>query len=64
YDFTKTSEGSRQVFELNAATGEIRVSGILDFEEATNHEILVRATDGGGLSAHCRVHVEVLDVND
>uniref|UniRef100_A0A8B9TFL1 Cadherin domain-containing protein n=1 Tax=Anas platyrhynchos TaxID=8839 RepID=A0A8B9TFL1_ANAPL len=64
YAFTQTSERSRQLFELNAATGEIRVSGNLDFEEVANHEMVVKATDGGGLSAHCKVHVEVLDVND
>uniref|UniRef100_A0A8B9IJF2 Protocadherin gamma-C3 n=1 Tax=Anser cygnoides TaxID=8845 RepID=A0A8B9IJF2_ANSCY len=64
YAFTQTSERSRQLFELNAATGEIRVSGNLDFEETKKHKLVVRATDGGGLSAHCKVHVEVLDVND
>ncbi|NXK53467.1 PCDB4 protein, partial [Chauna torquata] len=64
YAFTQTAERSRQLFELNAATGEIRLSGKLDFEEAENHEMVVKATDGGGLSAHCKVHVEVLDVND
>ncbi|XP_076206334.1 protocadherin beta-15-like [Aptenodytes patagonicus] len=64
YAFTQTSERSRQLFELNPATGEIRVAGNLDFEEAENHEMVVRATDGGGLSAHCKVQVEVLDVND
>uniref|UniRef100_A0A8B9IJS9 Protocadherin gamma-C3 n=1 Tax=Anser cygnoides TaxID=8845 RepID=A0A8B9IJS9_ANSCY len=64
YAFTQTSERSRQLFELNAATGEIRVSGNLDFEEVESHEMVVKATDGGGLSAHCKVHVEVLDMND
>uniref|UniRef100_A0A8C0EEF8 Cadherin domain-containing protein n=1 Tax=Bubo bubo TaxID=30461 RepID=A0A8C0EEF8_BUBBB len=64
YAFTQTSERARQLFELNPATGEIRVAGNLDFEEAENHEMMVRATDGGGLSAHCKVQVEVLDVND
>ncbi|XP_009888980.1 PREDICTED: protocadherin beta-15-like [Charadrius vociferus] len=64
YTFTQTSERSRQLFELNSATGEIRVAGKLDFEETQNHEMVVRATDGGGLSAHCKVQVEVLDVND
>ncbi|NXE28030.1 PCDBG protein, partial [Ardeotis kori] len=64
YTFTQTSERSRQLFELNPATGEIRVAGNLDFEEAKNHEMVVRATDGGGLSAHCKVRVEILDVND
>ncbi|NXC48971.1 PCDBF protein, partial [Penelope pileata] len=64
YTITQTSEGSRQLFNLNADTGEIRISGKLDFEEAKRHKLVVRATDGGGLSAHCKVHVEVLDVND
>ncbi|XP_074012158.1 protocadherin beta-16-like [Numenius arquata] len=64
YAFTQISEGSRQLFELNPDTGEIRVAGNLDFEVAKNHEMMVRATDGGGLSSHCKVEVEVLDVND
>ncbi|XP_017694067.1 PREDICTED: protocadherin beta-16-like [Lepidothrix coronata] len=64
YSFTQTSERSRQLFQLNPATGEIRVGGNLDFEEAKTHKMVVRATDGGELSAHCKVHVEVLDVND
>ncbi|XP_015148983.4 LOW QUALITY PROTEIN: protocadherin beta-15 [Gallus gallus] len=55
-----------QLYELNAESGEIRVSGKLrTYEE----EKMPRARGeslwtGGGLSAHCRVHVEVLDVND
>ncbi|OPJ88325.1 protocadherin beta-15-like [Patagioenas fasciata monilis] len=64
YGFTQTPERSRELFELNPDTGEIRVAGNLDFEEAKSHEMVVRATDGGGLSAHCKVRVEVLDVND
>ncbi|KAM7100497.1 LOW QUALITY PROTEIN: protocadherin beta-15-like [Ciconia maguari] len=63
YTFTQTSERSRQLFELNSATGEIRVTSNLDFEEVENHEMVVRATDGG-VSAHCKVQVEILDVND
>ncbi|NWX22818.1 PCDBG protein, partial [Aegotheles bennettii] len=64
YSFTQTPERSRQLFELNPTSGEIRVAGNLDFEEVKTHELVVKATDGGGLSAHCKVMVEVLDVND
>ncbi|XP_071615287.1 protocadherin beta-16-like [Heliangelus exortis] len=64
YAFTKTAEKTRQLFELNPETGEIRVAGNLDFEDMKSHEMTVTATDGGGLSAHCKVQVEVLDVND
>ncbi|NWT05903.1 PCDBH protein, partial [Mionectes macconnelli] len=64
YSFAQTSERSRQLFQLNPATGEIRVAGNLDFEEAKTHKMVVKATDGGGLSAHCKVEIEVLDMND
>ncbi|XP_023791922.1 protocadherin beta-15-like, partial [Cyanistes caeruleus] len=64
YAFTQTSERARQLFQLNPSTGEIRVAGKLDFEEAKSHKMVVKATDGGELSAHCKVQVEVLDVND
>ncbi|NWI97735.1 PCDB4 protein, partial [Pitta sordida] len=64
YSLTQTSERSRQLFQLNPATGEIRVAGNLDFEEAKTHRMVVKATDGGGLSSQCKVQVEVLDVND
>ncbi|OXB51099.1 UNVERIFIED_CONTAM: hypothetical protein H355_004187, partial [Colinus virginianus] len=59
-----TSEGSHHLFDLDPEIGDIRVSGHLDFEEVKTHKLVVRATDGGGQSAHCKVHVEVLDVND
>ncbi|NWY07836.1 PCDBG protein, partial [Nothoprocta ornata] len=64
YAFTQTSERSRQLFQMNTDTGEIWLSGSLDFEEAKKHEMVVRGMDGGGLYAQCKVHVEVLDVND
>ncbi|XP_054024618.1 protocadherin beta-15-like [Dryobates pubescens] len=64
YAFTETSEGSQQLFDLNPETGEIRIAGKLDFEEMKKHEMMVKATDGGGLFAHCKVQVEVMDVND
>ncbi|NXU81224.1 PCDGB protein, partial [Oreotrochilus melanogaster] len=49
YDFTETAEKTRQLFELNPETGEIHVVGNLDFEDSKNHEMVVKATDGGGL---------------
>ncbi|XP_054024572.1 protocadherin beta-15-like [Dryobates pubescens] len=64
YDFTEIPVGSRELFDLNADTGEILVAGNLDFEETKFHELMVRATDGGGLYSHCKVQLEVVDVND
>ncbi|NXG45779.1 PCDBF protein, partial [Psilopogon haemacephalus] len=64
YSFSRTLEGSQNLFEINPDTGEIRVAGKLDFEEMKKHEMVVKATDGGGLFAQCKVQVEVEDVND
>ncbi|NXV24940.1 PCDAB protein, partial [Cepphus grylle] len=54
------------IFLLNPQTGEIRLTGALDFEDVRSYEIQIEATDKGTppLSGHCRVVLEVLDVND
>ncbi|XP_061786267.1 protocadherin alpha-3-like isoform X13 [Nerophis lumbriciformis] len=54
------------VFEIEGQTGVIKVKGHVDFEEKRAYEIRVEATDKGNppMSAHCKVLVEVLDVND
>ncbi|NXC25956.1 PCDAB protein, partial [Campylorhamphus procurvoides] len=59
-------EKGLNLFLLNAETGEIRITGALDFEDVRSYEIQVEATDKGTppLSGHCKVVVEVLDVND
>ncbi|NWT91829.1 PCDBD protein, partial [Urocynchramus pylzowi] len=51
-------------FVIDPITGEIKITKPLDFETAEMHELTVRARDGGGLSAICKVLVEVVDVND
>ncbi|NWU88963.1 PCDA1 protein, partial [Upupa epops] len=54
------------LFNLNAQTGEIHLKDALDFEDVRSYEIEIEARDGGTppLSGHCKVVVEVLDVND
>ncbi|XP_065546599.1 protocadherin beta-15-like [Lathamus discolor] len=58
------ADQSHSAFEIDPMSGEIKLTKSLDFEVAENHELSVQATDGGGLSAICRVLVEVVDVND
>ncbi|XP_074924107.1 protocadherin beta-16-like isoform X2 [Chelonoidis abingdonii] len=64
YSFGQIPDGVLTLFQLNPFTGEITVLGIIDFEEAEMYEIEIQATDGGGLSAHCKVLVEIEDRND
>ncbi|XP_066833309.1 protocadherin alpha-2-like isoform X4 [Anser cygnoides] len=58
--------GGLNLFELNLHSGEIRLRGPLDFEEVRFYELQIEAQDKGTppLSGHCKVVVEVLDVND
>ena len=64
YQFSQAVGQSHSAFAIDATSGEIKLTKPLDFEVAENHELSVRATDGGGLSAICKVLVEVVDVND
>ncbi|NWU54059.1 PCDAB protein, partial [Dromas ardeola] len=54
------------VFSIDANSGEMRLTGALDFETVAFYDLHVKATDKGTppLSGHCRVVLEVLDVND
>ncbi|XP_056357998.1 protocadherin beta-15-like [Oenanthe melanoleuca] len=64
YELSEPVELRDPAFEIDPRNGEIKLTKPLDFEEADTHELSVRATDGGGLSAICKVQVEVVDVND
>ncbi|XP_077122279.1 protocadherin gamma-B1-like isoform X8 [Ranitomeya variabilis] len=66
YSFIKTSGNIHHtgIFSINPNTGEIKINGNLDVEATKNYELSVQARDGGGLVAHCKVLVEVVDVND
>ncbi|KAM6251800.1 protocadherin alpha-5-like isoform 2-T2 [Porphyrio hochstetteri] len=56
----------KEMFTIDENKGEIRLQGKLDYEERDRYEIMVEARDKGTppLSGHCKVVVEVLDVND
>ncbi|NXD74408.1 PCDB4 protein, partial [Eolophus roseicapillus] len=64
YQFSQAEDQTHSAFVIDTTSGEIKLTKSLDFEAAENHELSVQATDGGGLSAICKVLVEVVDVND
>lgn len=57
---------TRQLFKLEPRTGAITVKGNIDYEEGSIYEIDVQAKDLGpnSIPAHCKVTVNVVDVND
>ncbi|XP_048371665.1 protocadherin beta-1-like [Sphaerodactylus townsendi] len=64
YSFSQVPENVLRSFKLSKHTGELVIAGTIDYEEERNYEINIKATDGGGLSAYCKVMVEVEDTND
>ncbi len=55
-----------QIFDIDSNTGVVTVKGNIDFEENNAFEIRAQASDKGQppMSTHCKVLVEVLDIND
>ncbi|KAI9538912.1 hypothetical protein NQZ68_008989 [Dissostichus eleginoides] len=55
-----------ELFEIDSKSGAILVRGKIDYEENPAFEIHAQASDKGQppMSAHCKVLVEVVDLND
>ncbi|XP_030069262.1 protocadherin-10-like [Microcaecilia unicolor] len=67
YSFSGHVSGKvRELFSVEPRSGQVRVKGVLDYEKAILHELYVQAKDRGpsAVAVHCRVLVELLDVND
>ncbi|XP_062380258.1 protocadherin gamma-A11-like [Sardina pilchardus] len=64
YEFGHVSEEDLKLFSLDPVSGEIRVTGPVDFEEEPSYELRVQVKDGAGLVSYCTVIIEVSDIND
>ncbi|XP_071426673.1 protocadherin alpha-13-like [Pithys albifrons albifrons] len=63
---TVVPPSATDAFSIDENTGEIRLMEPLDFETVTIYDLNIKAKDKGipPLSGHCKVVVEVMDVND
>uniref|UniRef100_A0A8C3BWC7 Cadherin domain-containing protein n=1 Tax=Cairina moschata TaxID=8855 RepID=A0A8C3BWC7_CAIMO len=64
YCFSHIANSARQTFSLDPRTGDVKITGPLDYEDVKYYEATVEGKDGGGLSAHAKVHIDIVDVND
>ncbi|OWK49630.1 Protocadherin gamma-B1, partial [Lonchura striata] len=64
YSFGSVPDAVRALFSIDSETGEIRTAGLLDFDEKNKYILGIEATDGGGLTDHCEVHLDITDEND
>ncbi|XP_016157040.1 PREDICTED: protocadherin gamma-B3-like isoform X4 [Ficedula albicollis] len=64
YSFGNVPDGVRLLFTVDSESGEVRTVGALNFEEENKYVFGLEVTDGGGLTDHCEVQIDVLDEND
>ncbi|XP_056294841.1 protocadherin beta-15-like [Pseudoliparis swirei] len=64
YDLSHVSDDDVNVFTIDPKTGEIKVTGVIDFEESSSFEMRVKAKDGLGLTSYAQVIIDVTDIND
>ncbi|XP_049442762.1 protocadherin beta-15-like [Epinephelus fuscoguttatus] len=64
YDLSHVSDDDVNVFSIDSKTGEIKVTGLIDFEESSSFEMRVESKDGLGLTSYAKVIIDVTDVND
>ncbi|NP_001019352.1 protocadherin 2 gamma 8 precursor [Danio rerio] len=64
YEFGHLSENLLDIFSLDAVSGELKMTGVVDYEEETLIELPIQAKDGQGLAGRSTVLISVTDVND
>ncbi|XP_035983274.1 protocadherin beta-15-like [Fundulus heteroclitus] len=64
YDFGHVTDEVMKIFSIDSKSGEIRVTGAVDYEVKTSYEIRVKAKDGLGLSSYAKVIISITDIND
>ncbi|XP_034739263.1 protocadherin gamma-A11-like [Etheostoma cragini] len=64
YQFGHISDNDANIFSIDPKTGEIRVTGVIDFEERSSFEMRLKAKDGLGLTSYAKVIIDVTDMND
>ncbi|XP_043113912.1 protocadherin gamma-C3-like, partial [Puntigrus tetrazona] len=64
YEFGHLSESLLEIFDLDVVSGEIKLTGFVDYEKEGIIELPIQAKDSQGLAGRCTVLINVIDVND
>ncbi|XP_053575599.1 protocadherin gamma-B5-like [Bombina bombina] len=64
YSFSHIAKNAMEAFTLDSQSGVIITKRELDFEVTKMYEMMVEAKDGGGLVGHCKVSIQIIDIND
>ncbi|XP_063784654.1 protocadherin gamma-C5-like isoform X23 [Pseudophryne corroboree] len=62
----RTSQSTKEIFDINPLTGEVFIKGLVDFEVSNVYELFITAKDHGtpNREGRCRIQIEIEDVND
>ena len=58
------TSGAQDTFIIDNVTGSITLIRTLDYEAVSTYMIIVRATDGAGLSSNVTITINIMDQND
>uniref|UniRef100_A0A8C6SQT7 Cadherin domain-containing protein n=1 Tax=Neogobius melanostomus TaxID=47308 RepID=A0A8C6SQT7_9GOBI len=64
FSFAHVGQQAKLLFDVDSKTGQIKITGSLDYERSKSYQLNVLASDHGGYSDTCKVIIQVTDVND
>ncbi|XP_061135157.1 protocadherin gamma-A11-like isoform X17 [Syngnathus typhle] len=64
YSTPHITNKENDLFNVDIKTGEIKLTGVLDFEKSQNFQLKVLASDHGGYTDTCKVFINIVDEND
>ncbi|XP_053501582.1 protocadherin beta-16-like isoform X5 [Ictalurus furcatus] len=64
YEFSRISDKAAKIFSIDKMTGQIMVTGNVDYEEESTYELRIQAKDGPGLASTAKIIIDITDVND
>ncbi|XP_051766364.1 protocadherin beta-7-like [Ctenopharyngodon idella] len=64
YEFSRISDKAEKLFSIDKTTGQIVVTGEIDYENERNYEVGIQSKDASGLASTAKVIIDITDVND
>ncbi|XP_052464317.1 protocadherin beta-7 isoform X20 [Carassius gibelio] len=64
YEFSRMTAKTAKLFSINKTTGQIVVTGEIDYEKDKKYEMGIQAKDASGLASTAKVMIDITDVND
>ncbi|XP_066572823.1 protocadherin gamma-A11 isoform X11 [Amia ocellicauda] len=64
YTVSHSTDSAGNVFDVDPLTGEVKLTGNIDYEKTKQFQINIQAKDEGGLADSSKIIIEVTDFND